>query len=108
MTSLRLLFIKIRDKINDMETACEALDKIGDHYTIMDYEQLKIERRNHTDKIEERDEELSRLRISCSNAIQCLAHIREKLSSVQVDIFRATQKLSLIEKERLEVFLFIT
>lgn len=103
MSSLRLLFIKIRDKIAEMESACERLDKIGEHYTLMDYEQLKIERRNHTDKIEERDEELSRLRLQCRNAIQCLAHTREKLAAVQTQIYMTTHQLSEVEDTRQEV-----
>lgn len=107
MSTLRLQYIKVRDKITEMESACEKLDKIGDNYTIMDYEQLKIERRNHTDKIEERDEELSRLRTQCSNAIQCLAHIREKLSAVQDNIVMATINLDDVEKQRFQVIIEI-
>lgn len=102
MSTLRLHYIKIRDKIAEMEAACQKFDKIGEHYTIMDYEQLKIERRNHSDKIEERDEELSRLRRQSSNAIQCLAHIREKLAAVQDKIYSATLNLAEVEKERFQ------
>lgn len=100
MSGLRLLYIKIRDRIAEMEAACARLDKIGEHYTLIDYEQLKIERRNHTDKIEERDEELSRLRVRCQNAIQRLAHTREKLSATQGLIYSTSNELSEVESQR--------
>lgn len=103
MSNLRQHYIKIRDKIADLEAACAKFDKIGDHYTLMDYEQLKIERRNHTDKIEERDEELSRLRRQCSSAIQCLAHTREKLAAVQDKIYFESLQLTDVERDRTQV-----
>lgn len=84
----------------------EALDKVGDQYTLMDYEQLKVERRNHNDKIEERDEELSRLRVSCSSAIQCLAHIREKSSATQHEIHLTTAELATVEAQKTVVSVY--
>lgn len=53
------------------------------------------------DKLEERDEELSRLRQKCIAAIQCLAHIREKCAEVQMDI---KEQAGLLEEAQMEAF----
>lgn len=42
--------------------------------------------RSYADKLEEKDEELTRLRFKCQNTIQILAHIREKSSALDADI----------------------
>lgn len=86
LSKLRVAYIKMRDRIQEKQTALDDLDKIGDNFHLIDYEQLKIENRNHADKIEERDEELSRLRRKCIAAIDCLAHIREKSAEIQLQI----------------------
>lgn len=100
---LRLNFMKLRDQILEKQEAIDELDKIGDHFHLIDYEQLKVENRNHSDKIEERDEELSRLREKCTAAIECLAHVREKSAEVQLTITEKTEELEVIKREMNEV-----
>ncbi|XP_017774569.1 PREDICTED: coiled-coil domain-containing protein 96-like [Nicrophorus vespilloides] len=84
LQELRLTHIKIRNAVTDKHAAIRAMDRIGDNYTLMEFEQLKMENQGHADKIEERDEELSQLRKKCNGAMQCLAHVREKCSAVEI------------------------
>ncbi|GJQ72211.1 hypothetical protein Trydic_g3302 [Trypoxylus dichotomus] len=97
---MRLCFIKLRNNIEELTAAIKAMDKIGEDHTLIDYEQLKMENQNHADKIEERDEELSKLRTKCAAAIQTLAHLREKSSSTDIDILEMNDKLDEVEMER--------
>lgn len=55
--------------------------------------------RSHADKIEEREEELTRLRFKCQNTIQILAHIREKSSALDVDIDELMEDMHKAEME---------
>lgn len=100
---MRLCFIKLRNNIEEITAAIKAMDKIGENHTLIDYEQLKMENQNHADKIEERDEELSKLRTKCAAAIQTLAHLREKSSSTDIDILEMNDKLDEVEMERNDV-----
>lgn len=59
--------------------------------------------RNHADKIEEREEELTRLRCKCQNTIQILAHIREKSAALDVDIDDLKEEMRIYESELLAV-----
>nr|CAH7741378.1 unnamed protein product [Callosobruchus chinensis] len=85
VSSMRLKFIQLKEMVNEKQEAIALLDNIGEGLHLMDYEQLKVENRSFADKIEERDEELTRLRFKCQNTIQILAHIREKSSALDCD-----------------------
>ncbi len=51
---------------------------------MIDFEQLKIENQTFNEKIEERNEELLKLRKKINNTVQVLTHLKEKLQFVQV------------------------
>ena len=57
---------------------------------MIDLEQLKISNVDLTEKIEERNEDISKLKGKVDSTIQILAHLKEKLQFVQV-----RQKLSM-------------
>ncbi|XP_074025645.1 uncharacterized protein [Leptinotarsa decemlineata] len=103
VSSMRLKYLQLKEMVAEKESAIEALDKIGEGLHLMDYEQLKVENRSHADKIEEKEEELTRLRFKCQNTIQILAHIREKSSALDSDIDDIREDLSTTEIQSLQV-----
>ncbi|XP_065157303.1 coiled-coil domain-containing protein 96-like [Atheta coriaria] len=98
LRDLRLLHITIRNAVTYKNNEIKAMDKIGENYTLIEFEQMKIENQSNLDKIEERDDELMRLRKKCTNAIQSLAHVREKCSASEQNI--TILKETLHEKEK--------
>lgn len=50
---------------------------------MIDYEQLKIENQTLNEKIEERNEELTRLRGKIINQVIMLSHTREKMKFIE-------------------------
>lgn len=50
--------------------AIAILDEVAPGFLLADYEHLKILNQGFADKIEEREEELVRLRAKCVNSIQ--------------------------------------
>lgn len=100
---LRLKYIKIRNRVTEKQEALQAVDKLGDNLRLVDYEQLKIEYRGYADKVEERDEELTKLRQKCDSIFQVLAHLREKSASATLDIIKEQQALQEVEMEFVEV-----
>ncbi|KAK9885461.1 hypothetical protein WA026_010956 [Henosepilachna vigintioctopunctata] len=83
---LRLKYITKRDEFAEKTAELKSLDNIGEDLSLMDYEQLKIENRSLADKLEEKEEELTKLRIKCRNAVQVMAHVREKAAALDADM----------------------
>lgn len=67
---------KLESKIRDKEQLAEGLH-------LIDFEQLKIENQSLNEKIEERNEELLKLRKKTTATVQVLTHIKEKLQFVE-------------------------
>lgn len=105
VAELRLKFIKIRDRVQEKQDALQRLDKLGEGMRIMDFEQLKAENQSYADKIEERDEELTRLREKCQTSTQILAHLREKSASATLDLIEQQARMEEVEIECMEVSL---
>lgn len=86
IAEIRLVYIKQRDKVKEIENQLKALETIDGTLHLMDFEQLRMENTTYTDKIEERDEELMRLRERHSHANSVLAHTREKSNVIVEEI----------------------
>ncbi|XP_076262813.1 uncharacterized protein LOC143197897 isoform X1 [Rhynchophorus ferrugineus] len=99
VSSMRLNYIKLKGMVQEKLDAMDALDEIAPGLLLADYEQLKIDNRSQADKIEEKDEELTRLRVKCANSIQVLAHLREKSAALDNDLADLTWDRSNIERE---------
>ena len=57
-------------------------EELADGLHLIDYEQLKIENQTLCEKIEERNEDLHRLKKNNGNVVQVLTHVKEKLQFV--------------------------
>lgn len=66
---------------------------------MIDFEQLRAERQSLADKIEERNNELARLRLRCNGDTQILAHVREKEFMVGNFITKEAYELDMYQEE---------
>lgn len=95
--------------IEEKERQLKAMEYFGDGLHIADYEQMKVDNQNYTDKIEEKEEELAKLRAKTQGIIQNLAHVREKAYAVGGDIELMEEKVYAVENTLTEVHhLFVT
>ncbi|XP_044269599.1 coiled-coil domain-containing protein 96 [Tribolium madens] len=99
LIKIRYDYIKIRNKLNETQDALNAIDNLGSNLHLIDYEQLKLDNRNLQDKLEERDLELTRVRRKCQNAVQILAHRREKNAALDADITYLNERLEGVSGE---------
>ncbi|XP_970780.1 coiled-coil domain-containing protein 96 [Tribolium castaneum] len=99
LVKVRYDYIKIRNKLNETQEALNAIDNLGSNLHLIDYEQLKLDNRNLQDKFEERDLELNRVRRKCQNAVQILAHRREKNAALDADITYLNERLEGVSGE---------
>nr|CAD7604127.1 unnamed protein product [Timema genevievae] len=96
---IRLEYMKLRDHVTAQEELRKSIETFGDDLFLIDYEQLRMENQNFLEKIEERDEELERLRQKATSSIQVLAHVREKADATTSDIHDKFKKLNKTDAE---------
>ncbi|PRP80692.1 hypothetical protein PROFUN_11651 [Planoprotostelium fungivorum] len=79
----RLKNINLRKQYNTLEKLLRHKEELKNGLHLIDFEQLKIENQTFTEKIEERNEELQKLRRKITNTVHVLTHIKEKLQYTQ-------------------------
>ncbi|KAK3705171.1 hypothetical protein QZH41_013975, partial [Actinostola sp. cb2023] len=85
VTGVRLENIKLRNRLKKREMQLKAKEELAEGLHLIDFEQLKIENQTYNEKIEERNEELLKLRKKITTTVQVLTHLKEKLQFVQAE-----------------------
>ena len=78
----RLQNIALRNRLANKEKILKKKEQLADGLHLIDFEQLKIENQTLNEKIEERNDELTRLRKKITFNVIMLSHHREKLQYV--------------------------
>lgn len=78
----RLQNIALRNRLANKEKILKKKEQLADGLHLIDFEQLKIENQTLNEKIEERNEELHKLRKKITTTVVILSHTREKLQQV--------------------------
>nr|XP_015200518.1 PREDICTED: coiled-coil domain-containing protein 96 [Lepisosteus oculatus] len=99
LVQVRLENIKLKNKVRKFEAMLKAKEELAEGLHLIDFEQLKIENQTYNEKIEERNEELLKLRKKITSTVQVLTHVKEKLQFVQVE--NQAKKAQLTEVEAL-------
>ncbi|XP_074647859.1 uncharacterized protein LOC141903576 isoform X1 [Tubulanus polymorphus] len=83
VVNVRLENIKLKNKLKKKELQLKSKEELAEGLHLIDFEQLKIENQTYNEKIEERNEELLKLRKKITSTVQVLTHLKEKLQFVQ-------------------------
>jgi len=82
VNQFRLQNIALRNRLANKEKILKKKEQLADGLHLIDFEQLKIENQTLNEKIEERNEELHKLRKKITTTVVILSHTREKLQYV--------------------------
>ncbi|KAM3838817.1 cilia- and flagella-associated protein 184 [Vipera latastei] len=85
LTEVRLENIKLKHRIQKLDASLKAQEELAEGLHLIDFEQLKIENQTYNEKIEERNEELQKLRRKVTNTVQVLSQVKEKLQFVEAE-----------------------
>jgi hypothetical protein len=96
---VRLKNINLRTHLRKLEHQLRAKEQLAEGLHLIDFEQLKIENQTLNEKIEERNEELHKLRKKTTTTVQVLTHIKEKLQFVQVENQSLKRELAKLDTE---------
>ncbi|KAJ8382176.1 hypothetical protein SKAU_G00029540, partial [Synaphobranchus kaupii] len=77
--------VKLRNAMQRTEAQLAASTDLTGSLHLIDFEQLKIENQTYEEKIEERNEELVKLRRKVGRSVQTLTHVTAKLQLLQVE-----------------------
>ena len=82
---MRLRNIVLKHELARLESWLQSKEVLGEGLHLIDFEQLKIENQTLNEKIEERNEELLKLRKKTTTTVQVLTHLKEKLQFVTAE-----------------------
>merc|ERR1711988_257372 len=99
LKAVRLKNIVLKHELKRLEDWLQSKEVLGEGLHLIDFEQLKIENQTLNEKIEERNEELLKLRKKNTQTVQVLTHIKEKLQFVQADNQLQKNKLADLETD---------
>ena len=79
---LRLKNATLKNKINKVESNLKQKEEMGDVLHYIDFHQLQIENKQYVAKIEERNADLLKLKMTTGNTVQILNNLKKKLSNL--------------------------
>jgi len=87
---LRLKNVTLKSQIAKMEQQLQQKEEMGEVLHVIDFDQLKIENQQYLEKIEERNNELLRLKLTTGKTVQVLNNLKKKLGNLtaQSDFLR--------------------
>ncbi|XP_019852197.1 PREDICTED: coiled-coil domain-containing protein 96-like isoform X2 [Amphimedon queenslandica] len=85
VTQVRLENITLQSRIQKIDSLIKQKEQLAEGLHMIDFEQLRINNADLNDKIEERNEEIMKLKKKITSTIQVLAHLKEKLQFLQAE-----------------------
>uniref|UniRef100_A0A8C5XNR3 Cilia and flagella associated protein 184 n=1 Tax=Microcebus murinus TaxID=30608 RepID=A0A8C5XNR3_MICMU len=99
MSAVRLENVQLKQSLVHFETRMRAQEDLTEGLLLIDCEQLKIENQTLNEKVEERNEELLKLRNKVTNNVQIITHVKEKLHFMDMENARKKEQLLEIEAQ---------
>lgn len=89
--------ISLKNRLAKLEQLLRKKDELAENLHVIDFEQLKIENQTLNEKIEERNEELHKLRKKTIVTVQIITHMREKVQFVQQEYLALKSELAQLD-----------
>ena len=99
LQQVRLRNLLLQIKHDKLQEALAEKEQLAEGLALIDFEQLKIENSTLAEKIEDRNEELAKLRRKTTTTVQVLTHVKEKLQFVACTSDELAKELGSVERE---------
>jgi len=93
LQKVRLRAVQLRARYDKAEATMKSKEQLAEGLHLIDFEQLKIENQSLNEKIEERNEELSKLSRKAMASVLVLTHVKEKLQFVERENMNLSARL---------------
>ncbi|KAL3313599.1 Coiled-coil domain-containing protein 96 [Cichlidogyrus casuarinus] len=98
LAEIRLEFLRLNNVCNKLNKELTNKEQLAGGLQLIDFEQLKIENQTYNEKIEERMEELNKLKRKVTSTVQVTTHLREKLEAVKEQRSKNKEKLDQLDE----------
>jgi CII-binding regulator of phage lambda lysogenization HflD len=95
----RLQNISLRNRHDNLDKVYKKSEQLADGLHLIDFEQLKIENQTLNEKIEERNEELHKLKKKITQTVVILSHTREKFQYIMKQTESKDQELDVLTRK---------
>lgn len=95
----RIHYLKLRNEVMKLQKHAADKDCGSDGVYLIDFEQMKIENNNLNEKIEERNDDIARLRRKVTTTVHVLTHVKEKLECVKNENVELSSQAASTEEE---------
>ena len=92
--SIRLENIKLSRNLAKKEDQLRQKEEVAEGLHMIEFEQLKIEHQKNNERVEDRNEDINRLRGKITRTVQVLTHVKEKLHFVSNENNQQREQLS--------------
>lgn len=103
---LRLKNATLKTQLKKSESKLKQKEEMGDVLHYIDFHQLQIENKQYVAKIEERNQELLKLKLTTGNTVQMLNTLKTELSDLQTDGTKLKKEIAakqaLLDKLRID------
>ena len=82
---LRLKNSTFKKQLQKAEALLKQKEEVGDILHYIDFHQLQIENKNHQSQVDERNEELLRLKMATGKTVQSLNKLRQNLHTITAE-----------------------
>ena len=82
---LRLKNATLKQQYTKVEASLQQKEDMGEVLHVIDFDQLKIENQQYLEKIEDRNNELLRLKLTTGNTVQVLNTLKHKLQNLTAE-----------------------
>lgn len=91
--------ISLKNRLAKLDQALRKKDELAENLHVIDFEQLKIENQTLNEKIEERNEELHKLRKKTIVTVQQITHMREKVQFISQEYQALKAELAQLDQD---------
>ena len=92
--SIRLENIKLSRNLGKKEEQLRQKEEVAEGLHMIEFEQLKIEHQKNNERVEDRNEDINRLRGKITRTVQVLTHVKEKLHFVSNENAKQREQLA--------------
>lgn len=103
LEKVRIKHITLKSHLKKIERLLAKKEQLAEGLHVIDFEQLKIENQSLHEKIQERNDNITKLKRKRTLAIQILTHIREKLHFLEKENTVKMEALNQTEKKILHM-----
>lgn len=103
LAEARLQYLTLQSQLDGLQNEIKKKEQLAEGLHLIDFEQLKIENATLNEKIEERNDEIYKLKKKRSSAVEIFTHVREKIYYLRDENTKFESEIAVLDAEIFEL-----